>query len=77
MSLENKECICEGNFREIIKDTEPLFDKEFVDSNDNTFILSGILYASEDFYYCMWSSSGCQYLSCLLKIEDYGFTLKE
>ena len=47
-------CICEGNWRYLIAKYEPYFDRKFIQKNtSNVFTLTGILWASDDFYYVL------------------------
>jgi len=69
-------CICEGNWRDIIKETETLIGKWFKDENGCSWRLQGILWAEDDFYYLFADAYGyCQYISCCVVIEKSGMTL--
>lgn len=70
-------CICRGNWRAIIKETEPLIEKNFVDEQGREFNLFGIVSGGDDFYYGMWSKQhGMLLLSCVGSLEGHGFTLR-
>src|SRR3990167_5090926 len=67
-------CICQGNWRLIIKESEPLFGKKF-SSGDEDYKFIGVLHAEDDYYYVMMESNGLRYrfLSCVGAIADHGF----
>ena len=71
-------CICQGNWRLIIKESEPLFGKKF-SSGDEDYKFIGVLHAEDDYYYVMMESNGLRYrfLSCVGAIADHGFNLKD
>ncbi len=71
-------CICEGNWRLIVKESEPFIDKKFVDHRGHEYWFIGPVHGSDDYYYGMYSKEhGLQLLSCVGSIEGHGFTLKE
>ena len=78
---KNKEytnnCICEGNFRDLIYQYSPYFGKMYINKYSNTFILVGILFAEDDFYYSLYSPTDQRtYLySCVGDLESYDFEL--
>jgi hypothetical protein len=78
---EPDKCICEGNFRNIIKKTESLFGKDFKDANNRIWEFVGVLWASDDFYYVFelesYDVDMTRYCSCCASIEQHGFTLIE
>jgi hypothetical protein len=77
--MENNECICEGNWRNIIKDCEHLIREIFIDENDDAFRLIGVLHGHDDYYYAMieLETGQLQLYSCVLNLHGYGFTLYE
>lgn len=73
-------CICHGNWRAIIKEVSPFFDKVFVDKGGQEYHFLGVLHAEEDYYYAMHSMDNgghFVWLSCVGDLEGHGFTLKE
>lgn len=79
---EDKECICSGNWRLIIKECEDLFHKEFVydyGDGDNVWILYGIVHTNEDYYYGMINknSKKTSLLSCVGSLDTHGYYLKK
>jgi len=76
---EDKDCICRGNWRAIIKDYEPLLGKKFeyndLDGTYHTFV--GVLHGDDDYYYVMYElvSERCKFLSCVGSLESHGYTL--
>jgi hypothetical protein len=76
---EDKDCICQGNWRAIIKEHEPLLGKKF-EYNDSygtyhTFV--GVLHGDDDYYYVMYEivSERCKFLSCVGSLKSHGYTL--
>lgn len=70
------ECICEGNWRQIIKESEPLFNKMYRDKFGVCYRFRGIMHGNEDYYYVFTSSEGdYQLLSCVGSIENFGYEL--
>lgn len=70
-------CVCEGNWRLIIEETEPLFGAFFSDSAGGLHRLVGVLWGDDDFYYVMWDSKRGQYTlsSCVGSLETNGYKL--
>jgi hypothetical protein len=68
-------CICRGNWREIVAETETMIGKEFVNEHDERFRLFGIVHADDDYYYGMHGESGMRLLSCVGNIESFGYRL--
>src|SRR3990167_2480719 len=71
---EDNECICNGNWREIVKKTEHLLDKRFRDNLGEEFTFFGIVHGSDDYYYGMRGKT-MRLLSCVGSIEGHGFEL--
>jgi len=71
----DKNCICYGNWRKIVADTEHLLDKEFVrDYDGKIYSFTGVMHGSDDFYYVMWSKERTIFSSCVGSLETNGFT---
>jgi hypothetical protein len=71
-------CICKGNWRDIIKESEPLFQKKFIDGESREWVFFGVVWGEDDFYYGMWRDDGkVSLLSCVGSIEGHGFVLCE
>lgn len=68
-------CICEGNWREIIHDSEPLFNKKYKDEKGDIFIFIGVMHGDDDYYYCLWRGNDMHLLSCVGSIEMHGYVL--
>ncbi len=79
MSEDITDCICEGNWRLIVKETVHLLDRKFKskqDRKDYTFL--GIVHGSDDYYYGMCDEEGkISLLSCVASIEQHDFVLIE
>lgn len=69
-------CICKGNWRDIVKETESLLDTQFVDARGNRYNFFGIIHGSDDYYYGMTSvaTGKVTLLSCVGSLEGHGFT---
>lgn len=66
-------CICEGNWRKIIKESEPLISKRFIDKQSKQWIFVGVLWAEDDFYYIFSNMGGIhRYLTCCASLEQHG-----
>ena len=69
-------CICFGNWRLIVKETEQLLDKKYIEERTGAeFTFIGVLHGSDDFYYAMWRKEDLRLLSCVGAIESWGFKL--
>lgn len=74
--IANAECICRGNWRQIIKEVEHLIDKQFAEERTgNIFTFVGVLHGSDDYYYAMSRSGEFKLLSCVGSINGFGFKL--
>jgi len=72
-----EDCICEGNWRDIIKESEPLMGKVFLDEAGKRWIFQGVLWAEDDFYY-LFSTDMCgkhKYVTCCVTFEQAGMRL--
>ena len=69
-------CICKGNWRTIIHESEPLFNKIYIDEKGKEYHFSGVMHADDDYYYVLWSPKKTMFLSCVGSIEGYGYTMK-
>lgn len=68
-------CICRGNWRDIVKQYEPLIDKRFVDRNGEVYRFFGVVHGVSDYYYGLSSKQGgVRLLSCVGSLEGHGFT---
>ena len=69
------ECICEGNWRNIIKESEPKFGKTYLNTrNDVVHTFIGVMHCEDDYYYCMMSVEGrLERLSCVGAIEAFDY----
>lgn len=70
-------CICEGNWRIIVKECENLIGKKFCDKDGNQYRFFGIVWGEDDFYYGMSRDGNVRLLSCVGNLETNGFTLLE
>ena len=70
-------CICRGNWRAIVAESEPLFDKRFRDRDGKEYTFLGVVHGSDDYYYGMVPVGEGKpvLLSCVGNLEGHGFTL--
>jgi len=70
-------CVCEGNWREIIKEAKGKIEKTFIDPNKKEWVLDGILWAEDDFYYLFVDDKGNRnYCSCVATLNMHGMREK-
>jgi len=69
-------CICKGNWRKIIYDTDPLIGKKFKNNTGDIYILVGVMHGDDDYYYCMWRDNDMKLLTCVGSIEQQGYVLE-
>lgn len=64
-------CICKGNWRKIVKESDPLIGKKYRDTRTgHEFIFFGVVHGGDDYYYGMWSKEhGQRLLSCVGSID--------
>ena len=70
-------CICKGNWRSIIHESEPFFGKTYIDEKGKSFVFAGVMHSDDDYYYVMWNKKKTVFLSCVGSIESCGYTLKK
>ena len=74
--LVMSDCICKGNWRKIIEKSEPMLDSLFTDGDGAVHRFIGVMYSSDDYYYCMMSMAGeLRRLTCVGSIESFGFDI--
>ena len=71
-------CICRGNWRSIIEENEPLFDRSYTRDGQGEYKFIGVLWASDDFYYAMREvdTKNTIMLTCVGRLSDMGFVVK-
>jgi hypothetical protein len=75
--LSKEGCICHGNWRAIVRDSEPLIGKWFVDDKGARWNFFGPVHGGDDYYYGMIGENGkLALLSCVGSIEGWGYTLE-
>lgn len=71
-------CICEGNWRNIIGESRPLFGRKYKDRSDRECTFIGVLDGEQDYYYTfMYDDGTLARLSCVGSIESFGYTLQD
>lgn len=73
--IPDEGCICRGNWRAIVKETEGLIGKKFRDRKGEEYTFYGIVHGDDDYYYGMYKAGDCRLLSCVGSIEGHDFTL--
>jgi len=76
----DRECICRGNWRDIIKEYGPLIGKKFVYEGDGEYYtFFGVVHGDDDYYYGMMGhmSERPMLLSCVGSLKTFGFKLVE
>lgn len=68
-------CICRGNWRAIVKETESLIGKKYIGHDGETYTFFGLVHADDDYYYGMHSAWQMRLLSCVWSIDGHGYTL--
>lgn len=78
-STEKKDlkCICKGNWRLIIEESEEFLDKKFTDKNGVFHIFSGVMHCTDDYYYAMFNmeTKKIELYSCVGSLSGFGFEL--
>lgn len=74
------ECICKGNWRAIVKESEPKLGRKYKadwgpdGKKDYEYTFFGIVHGSDDYYYGMVDKDNkMRLLSCVGNIESFGF----
>jgi hypothetical protein len=75
--MDKAECVCEGNWRLIIRKMQPLFNRMYADRKGKEHKLCGVLWAEDDFYYAMWDIEKQQITlyTCVGSLEQQGLNL--
>ncbi len=76
MSKENlmktkTECICEGNWRLLVKEVEGKIGKQFIDKQGQVFTFFGLVYGTDDYYYGMSKKGKIRLLSCVGDFDSW------
>ena len=78
-TMEDKDCICKGNWRAIVQENEHLIGKKFAynDGYGTYHIFVGVMHGDDDYYYVMFeiASERCKFLSCVGSLETHGYEL--
>ena len=73
--MRDDECICEGNWRAIVKEMEPLIGRQYRDINGRVVRFFGLVHGDDDYYYGLAGEGKLELLSCVGDIEGYGYEL--
>lgn len=66
-------CICKGNWRRIVKESEPFIGKKYQDGNGKLWIFFGIVHGDDDYYYGLVSNGTLVLASCVGSLETNGY----
>ena len=67
-------CICQGNWRQLVKESDDLSGKRYVGPDGKKYTFVGVLNGSDDYYYCLVTRKGRMALaSCAGSLETNGF----
>jgi hypothetical protein len=70
---DEKNCVCKGNWRSLMKQYDSMIGKNFVMQND-IYHFFGIVHGADDYYFGMnHELSGMQLFSCVCDLKTYGF----
>jgi len=71
---KDKDCICKGNWRDLVAECEPLIGNEYHSAVTNkTYIFFGLVHTEEDYYYGLVTKKGKMILlSCVGDFETHG-----
>ena len=73
--MNEEGCICQGNWRSLVKQYDPFIDKEFV-MEGKKYYFFGLVHGSDDYYFAMSNEeSHVSLYSCACNLEAYGFVL--
>ena len=72
------DCICEGNWRTLVRESDMLLDETFISMNGKSYTFFGIVHGKDDYYYGMvdQETHKISLLSCVGSLSGYGFTQK-
>jgi len=73
--MSDDACICKGNWRLIVSQTEHLLGKTFRRDDGKEYWFFGVVHAEDDYYYGMWGNGELRLLSCVGSIEGHGYKL--
>ena len=68
-------CICEGNWRQIVKESERFFGRKYLGENGHVYIFFGVVHGEDDYYYGLVSNGSLVLASCVGSLETNGYTL--
>lgn len=70
------DCVCWGNWRNILKRVEPLIGREFFEERTGlTWRFFGLVHGDDDYYYGMWREGAMCLASCVGSLESNGYRL--
>lgn len=67
-------CICRGNWRAIVAETEKLIGRKYRGHDGKKYTFFGIVHGGDDYYYGLHRAGKLRLLSCVGSIEGHGYT---
>jgi hypothetical protein len=66
-------CICKGNWRAIVKESEQDIGKQYSDRDGKVWTFFGVVHSDDDYYYGMWREGHLNLLSCVGSLALGGY----
>ena len=75
--MSDPDCICRGNWRQIVKEYEPLINRQYAHASGTVYRFFGLVHGDDDYYYGMIPVGGGRLMlvTCVGEITTAGFTL--
>lgn len=73
--MSEEDCICLGNWRRLVKETENLLECKYRGNDGEIYNFFGLVWGKDDLYYGMYRKGQLVLLSCVLAIESHGYKL--
>lgn len=71
-------CVCWGNWRNILKEVEPLIGKHFIEERTGLkWHFFGLVHGDDDYYFGMWREGQMVLSSCVGSLEGNGYRLAD
>lgn len=74
MNPNDKDCICYGNWRLIVKEAEPFLGKSFENDKGEIFTFFGVIFCEDDYYYGLYGKTKeLKLISCVMSLASAGY----
>lgn len=58
MEVNDDECVCKGNWRNLVRDYGPFIGRTFIEPQTGAeYVFSGLIDGADDYYYLLYSNS--------------------